>query len=134
MERTKSIGQIYAYVVCLASVITFIVTLSVIINSIFDYARPANSNNFRYASSGRDVTSFETYKASGSALTKDDSTTPTISDAELKIAYQDARQSQIDTVKFGAVKGMVTSGLLLLFAIGLFWSHWRLAKSYSTLA
>ena len=131
MEKTKSIGQIYAYLVCLASVIAFIVTLSIIVNSIFDYARPANSNNFRYASSGRDVTSFETYKASGNAFGKEDSTTTQMSDAELKVAYQDARQSQIDTVKFGAVKGMVTSGLIMLLAIGLFWSHWRLAKSYS---
>lgn len=134
MERTKSIGQLYAYLVCLASVIAFIVTLSIIVNSIFDYARPVNSNNFRYASSGRDVTSFETYKASGNALGKEDSTTAQMSDAELRVAYQDARQSQIDTVKFGAVKGLVTSGLILLLAIGLFWSHWRLAKSYSTLA
>lgn len=129
MEKTKTVGQIYAYIVCLISIVATIVTIGVILNAIFDYTKPTNSNSFRFSNNGRDLTSFETYKATG--VTDKNTTTTQISDAELRVAYQDARTSQIDTVKYEAVKAIVTSGLVLLVALGLFWSHWRLAKSYT---
>jgi hypothetical protein len=133
MERVKAIGQLYAYIVSLASIIATLITFGIIISSIFDYVSPMHSDSFRFGNNGRDVTSFETYKASGQTL-KDGSASIQMSDSELRLAFEAARQNQIDSAKYSALKGIVTSGLVLLLAQIFFWTHLRIAKRYSTLA
>lgn len=132
MEKSKTIGQIYAYLVCLAAIIIAIVCVGLIVRSIFNYASPLNSNDY-YSGYTHSYESFESYKTSVIQYSTADSKTATlasVSNDELRQAYNDEKSGYINRVKFDALKTITIDGLLILLAVILFFTHWRLAKHY----
>ncbi|MEI6477910.1 MAG: hypothetical protein WCO52_02890 [bacterium] len=127
MHKQSIVPLLYGYIVCLVSIITFLVGISMAGRAILSYQNPLRS--YSCCSSG-DVTSFDTYKStypvqySSTGVAK---TAP--SDADLQRQYEQARQDRIDNGKFQASQDGLNGALLILAAVLLFGFHWRwLAK------
>ena len=61
MEKNNKIGLIYGYAVCLVAVIVFLISMSTLVNAIFDLSDPTHAEVY----SGRDdpsLASFDIYK------------------------------------------------------------------------
>lgn len=122
MGTFNKISPIYGYVVCLVSIIVILISMTAFINATFDYAQPAQSNSYAYRFS-----SFETYKANNAVTVKSDvSIEPAkLTDAELRSAFDTEKATQLEQVKFSALKSIITSGFMILLSLVLFVWHWR---------
>lgn len=105
MDTSGRAWQWYGYAVCLIAVITGLLCLSAVINNAFELARP--------------VGSYETYDA----MPREPA--DTTSEAARRARFEAMRTDRIAERRFHAMKGMVTSAVLLAVAIALFAMHWR---------
>lgn len=127
MEKIKTIGQVYAYLVCLASIVITIVCVGFIVRSIFNYVSPLNSNDY-YSNYNHNYQSLDTYKASLINYVDNTNKTNPMSDEETQKAFTDEKAGFIDKVKFDAIKTITVDSLLVVLSAILFLTHWRLAK------
>jgi hypothetical protein len=130
MEKNHLIPKIYGYAVCLVSVIVTLIAVGNIVSAAFDRIDPTNVHNYNYSTSANDVSSFEAYKASYQAnqnapTGEKISTSPVLTEEQLRDNYEAARDSQIRSVKVGSAKSMTMYGSLLLLVIILFVTNWR---------
>jgi hypothetical protein len=118
------------YVVCVVCVITFLVGVSGFVDAMFERAYPLQSRGGAYGPMGQSLTSFESFRASGAERRRME-TRPvaapadTPSTAELRAQYESLRAERIEAGKFWATQRLVKFGLLIVFAIALFLTHWR---------
>jgi len=133
MDKAGIIPKIYGYLVCLAAVIVFLISVAQIVNASFALSDPIHTRDYMYATPMYDLSSFDAYKAdyarqtSYSVLdaTKTTATTTALTDEQLTAAYNSARDNQISSVRLQATR-TITSYIILLIVAGLlFWSHWR---------
>lgn len=113
-------AQIYGYVICVVAVITFLIALGNLINSMMDLGNPL------YAGYGNEtnLASFENYKANAmKEFTKEAAYVPT--DVELKKMYEAAREEVIARQTHRTQKNIYVSGVLVLVSILLFFVHWK---------
>ena len=138
MDRSSRIAQAYGYAVCLIAVITILISLVQIVNALFNLSDPLRAEGF---GRGAALTSFAAYKRSVSnpqvtmrpdmqpapapGSTKVDSVGAPPSETELRQAFEDERLDQIGNVRFRSMRTLVTSGLMIVFAVVLFFTHWR---------
>jgi NADH:ubiquinone oxidoreductase subunit 3 (subunit A) len=120
--RTNRIQQLYGYAVCLIAVITFLIAASSLVNAVFDRMRP---DAYEWGSS-----SFESYKReqqSQVAATREKTgeAVPLPSDSTLRREFESSRVERKANAEWRANKSMVTSSLMIVFAILLFLTHWR---------
>jgi hypothetical protein len=106
MEKSGRAWQWYGYAVCLTAVITGLLCVSAIINNAFDLGNPAVASGEMPFQPGRAA---------------DDTT----SEATQRARYEAARADRIANRRFYAMKGLVTSLVMLAIAVGLFTTHWR---------
>lgn len=104
MEKSHRIAQIYGYLVCLVAVITFLISISQLVNSLIDLGDPIHAG--WTSESAPSLASYENYKidilkstgkqgeSSGAVYIPDDQT--------LKIMYQAARDNKIQLEKHRA--------------------------------
>ena len=132
MEKKSKAPLIYGYAVCLVTVITFIIAVADMVNSISDLGDPLYAErNYTKAPS---LASFENYKMDIlSSGEKDTSFVP--DDETLKSMYESARDDKIRSVKHRANRSIMVSSLLIIICIALFATHWiwirRISKSSS---
>jgi hypothetical protein len=107
MNTSGRAWQWYGYAVCLTAVITGLIGVSAAINNGFDLANPA------VASGG--AVPFEAQRAVGD----------TTSEATQRARFDAMRADRIVNRRFYAMKGLVTSLVLLVIAAALFTTHWR---------
>jgi hypothetical protein len=141
MEETKvrfnRMPQIYGYLVCLVTVITFLISVTTLINAVIDLGDPmhagwispgspslASYNNYKM-----DILKSQTEKdTSKSSFTPDDKT--------LREMYESAKADRIQSQKHMANKSIIVSSILIIFCIILFSTHWmwmrKLAKAEKT--
>jgi hypothetical protein len=141
MEETKvrfnRMPQIYGYLVCLVTVITFLISVTTLINAVIDLGDPmhagwispgspslASYNNYKM-----DILKSQTEKdTSKSSFAPDDKT--------LREMYESAKADRIQSQKHMANKSIIVSSILIFFCIILFSTHWvlmrRLAKAEKT--
>ena len=128
MEKSNRVQLVYGYTVCVIAVVTFLICASVIVNNVFDLAKPLNAG---YAIESS-LSSFEAYKATYQkdqrGTTATEARPDTASEATLRVRYDALRADRISRVTFQAWKAIVTSGLLLIIAVALFVLHWRWMK------
>lgn len=126
MDRVR-VGQIYGYLVCLIAVVTFLISLNSAVGAAIDLSDPLYSSRFR---ADPRLASFEVYRLEleqrrpvppGVAGEPEPSRADT---AALRAAYEAAREDHIRSVRFQAIRELVTSGLLVLVAAALFVVHW----------
>ena len=123
--------MIYGYLVCLVAVITFLITVTILVNSVMDLSDPLHAQSYTPAGSPS-LASFENYKVdilkSGE---KEQTFVP--DDATLKAMFEAAKDDKIQGVKHRANRSIIVSGILIIISIVLFITHWmwvrRLGKS-----
>lgn len=126
MDRAR-IGQIYGYLVCLIAVVTFLVSLNSAVGAAIDLSDPQYSS--RYRADPR-LASFEVYRVEMQqrrlvSPVPGGAPEPIPTDtAELRAAFEAAREDHIRSVQFQARRELVTSGLLVVVAAALFVVHW----------
>lgn len=126
MDKPNRIAQIYGYTVCLVALIVALISLTAIVNAMFERANPLQANRF----GGVALTSFDAYKATRSrdpmpSDPNEATRRDTIPDAVLRQRYDALVADRIATTRYQTGKTLTTSGILLLVAIGLFVFHWR---------
>ena len=144
---TNRISQAYGYGVCFITVIVMLIGIKQVVDAAFDLSDPVRANGGGYGTMGRNITSFELYKADakrqpenrgapngpdGPAARVDQSSSraaaDTASDAELRRLYEAERESVIANVRFRSIRSLVGNLLLLVVAAVLFVIHWRWLK------
>jgi|ERR1035437_245061 predicted PurR-regulated permease PerM len=129
MEKSNLFTHIYGYLVCLVTVITFLICITSLVNAVIDKTDPLSSTFGSYNSP--DLTSFDTYKLDlMKTIQQKDSNQKNVlpDDQTLRKVYEAAKQSKIDKVVFNCNKNIIISGLLILICLILFLIHWRLAR------
>lgn len=126
MDKPNRIAQIYGYTVCLVALIVALISLTAILNAMFQRANPLQADRFGSVA----LTSFEAYKATqyrdpmrynpNEATRRD-----TLPDSVLRPRYDALVADRILTTRYQTGKTLTTSAILLLVAIGLFVFHWR---------
>jgi hypothetical protein len=131
MANTNRIAQAYGYAVCFIAVVAILISSQSIVRSLFDLSDPLRSEG--YGRSGP-LTSYSAFKREQLQRTNVPMRTRTgISDTaaapptetELRQMFEDERLDQIGNVRFRAMKTLVSSVLLIMIAIALFFIHWR---------
>jgi hypothetical protein len=128
MEKSTKVGaQIYGYSVCLVAVITFLISMTGLVNAILDLGDPLHSG---YTPPGSpSLASYENYKLdvmkSFNQSTAGNKETFLPDDASLRSMYEAARSEKISKVRHDSNKALLLSGLMILIAGILFITHWR---------
>ena len=113
MARKVYIREIYFYIVCLISIILFIVGLSTTAENIVNYIKPTT-----YSTRASIVPAYKT-----------DPNNSTMSDAEINRIADEEIAMQINNEKIMALKNLLRGVVFLIIAIPLFTVHWMKAQS-----
>lgn len=116
----KSIYQIYAGVICVVAVITFLICISTVFASFIDYLDPLNSSRTEIS-----LSSFEYFKMDLlKTTTKDQFYIP--SDVEIQKMYDAAKEQHLEGLHHRIIKSFAVNGLAIVLSLLLFFTHWRL--------
>jgi hypothetical protein len=143
MDRINSrIAQVYGYAVCFITVIVMLIAIKQVVDAAFDLSDPIRAEGGGFGRMGRQLTSFELYKADArrqTGMRPDGAPMPvgvassrvatdTLSDAELRRLYDAEREAAIGNARFRATRSLVGNLLLIVLAGVLFGIHWRWLK------
>ena len=131
MEKSQKTGaQIYGYAVCLVAVITFLISVTDLVNAIMDMGDPLHAG--WVSPESLSLASYEIYKMDVlKSLPKNEgsSSASYIPDEDgLKAMYEAAKADKIRKTELNARKRMIVGGLLIIICITLFITHWRWMK------
>lgn len=125
MEKKRKVIQVYAIIVCIVAIITFIISVSVLVSSIIDRSDPLLSGY-----SKKDLSSFENYKMEVlKSVKKDQAYIP--DDATIKQMYKSAKDEKIRKVLHESLNSIVVTSILIVICIILFITHWWLIRKYN---
>ena len=113
MARKVYIREVYFYVVCLISIVLFIVGIVTLADNITNYVKPT------------------TYTTKASMLPgyKADGYYSNLSDEEINRMVEEELALQLKNEKLNALKSLIRGGVLLIIAIPLFTIHWTRAQA-----
>lgn len=126
MEKKRKIIQVYAVIVNVVAIITFIISATSLISAVIDRNDPlyAGYNN------KADLSSFEKYKLDVlSSTSKDAAFIPT--DEAIQDMYEAAKADKISKVNHSTFRSIMVSSVIMGFCLFLFGIHWWLFKKYS---
>lgn len=126
MEKKRNLIQVYAIIVNVVAIITFIISLSTLVSALIDRSDPSYVETF----SKVDLSSFEKYKLDVLNTTEQDNTYIPDDDTIRKM-YEDAKSEKINKVKHQSFRSIMVSSLIIIIAILLFTFHWWLARKYA---
>ena len=130
MEKTQRIAQIYGYLVCLVAVITFLISISQLVNSLIDLGDPIHAG--WTPESAPSLASYENYKMDilkwTSKQSEPENTVYIPDEQTLKIMYKAAYDDKVQLEKHRAIRTIIIHGLLALICLILFITHWRWMK------
>ncbi|HEX4633145.1 MAG TPA: hypothetical protein VH163_04890 [Gemmatimonadales bacterium] len=125
MDKPNRVAQFYGYTVCLVALVIGLMSLSAILDNLFQRANPLQSD----LAFGVQLTSFEGYKASvvrESMFPRTPQSPPdTTSEATLRKRYDALVADRITATRYETSKALTTSCAFLIIAIVLFGTHWR---------
>ena len=125
MEKKRKPIQVYALIVCIVAIITFIICVSVLVSSILDRSEPLLSGYSRL-----DLSSFENFKMDKLGSFKENQTYMP-SDQELRTAFEAAKDEKIRKVLHNSLNAIVVSSIIIAICLILFFSHWWMMRKYS---
>lgn len=127
MEKTLRVSQIYGYLVCLIAVITFLIAITQLVNSLIDLSDPIHAG--WTSDKAPSLASFQNYKMDvlKSSVTDDESakTSYVPDDKTLHDMYQAAIDDKIGLERHRALRSIILSSLLVIICLALFVTHWR---------
>lgn len=112
MARRVYIREIYFYLICLISIVLFIVGLVTTVDNIINYAKPTT-----YTTKASLVSMYKSEQYIG------------MSDEEINKIVEDEFASQVNNEKTMAFKNLLRGIVLVIIAIPLFTVHWMKAQS-----
>ena len=119
MEKKQRIAQIYGYVVCLVTVITFLISVTHLVNAIIDLIDPLYARH-----SDLNLASFENFKMDALKSTqKEPAYVP--DDQTLRAMYEAAKADIIKSVQHRTRRSIIVNSLLIALCFALFGTHWR---------
>lgn len=125
MERKRKGIQVYAIIVCIVAIVTFIICFSIMISAIIDRSDPVNAGRSR-----QDLSSFESYKMQTMKTVKTDQAYVP-SNEELRSMYEAAKEDSINRVMHRTKRDLIVTGLLVVFCLILFGTHFYVLKKYN---
>jgi len=143
MDRINSrIAQLYGYAVCFITVVVMLIAIKQVVDAAFDLSDPIRAEGSGFGRMGRQLTSFELYKADAKrqivmrseggpmpvGVTPSRTATDTLSDRELRRLYDAEREAAVGNARFRATRSLVSNLLLMLLGGVLFGVHWRWLK------
>jgi hypothetical protein len=139
MEKPQKLAaQIYGYTICLVAVITLLITITTLVNALFDLQDPLHSINFRMMGSPS-LASFENYKMDvlKSTPRRDregaaENTSYVPDDKTLIAMFEAAKVDKIQSVKHSGHQQITISVLLIVICSILFMTHWSWMKRIRT--
>jgi len=133
MEKTLRVSQIYGYLVCLIAVVTFLISITQLVNSLIDLSDPIHAG--WTSDKAPSLASFQNYKMDilRSSTNGDESTQAAYvpDDKTLHEMYQSAIDDKIGLERHRALRSIIFSGLLVVICIALFVTHWRWMQKLS---
>lgn len=124
MEKKRKVIQVYAIIVSIVAIITFIICLSILVSSIIDRSDPFTSGSSRV-----DLSSYENYKMGVmKSIEKDQAYIP--DDQAIKQMYEAAKNQKINKTLHRTKRDIIVNSLLIVFCIILFFTHWWMIKKY----
>jgi hypothetical protein len=135
MEKTQKVGsQIYAYSVCIVAVITFLISVTTLVNAIIDLQDPIHVFGW---GGGPSLASYENYKMDilKSSQKGDESsqTSYVPDDQTLRAMYEAAKADKIQSIKHQSDKSIIVGSLLIIICVILFVTHWRWVRKLNKL-
>lgn len=126
MEKSQKIVQIYGYTVCLVALITFLIAISTLVNSVMDKSDPLHSG---FTPAGTpSLASYENYKMDilKNAPKENDATkiSNQPDDNTLRAMYQSAKDDKIQSSLHDIKKSIMVETIMLVLSIIIFISHW----------
>lgn len=121
MEKKYKMARVYGYLVCLVTVITVIINIAGIVNSILDLQDPLHAGF--YPGNAPSLASYNNYKMDILRSEKT-ATNYTPDETTLKQMYESARADKIQNVQHDGYKSITVNGVLIVFCIILFIIHW----------
>ncbi len=123
----RSILQVYATIILIVTVITFLITLGGILSAIIDRSAPLHAGRTEIS-----LSSFENFKMDAlRASTKDAAYVP--DDPTIIKMYEAAKKNKIESVMHQTKNSLIVNSLILFFCLMLFPIHWRLLRSQVSL-
>ncbi len=128
MEKsTRIAAQVYGYAVCLVAVITFLISITTLVNAIIDLGDPIHSGWTPQGSPS--LASYENYKLDilkSSGKESENMKAGYIPDEQtLRAMYEAAKNDKILSERHQANKSILISSLVLIICGILFFTHWR---------
>ncbi len=136
MEKPqRTVALIYGYAVCLVAIITLLISVPNVVNSLMDLSDPIHAGNYYSPGKQASLASYEIYKMDilsqpqeGGAAGQ---TTYVPDEATLKAMYEAARVDKIASAVHIARRSIIVFGLLTLISILIFWFHFRWVRAVS---
>ncbi len=137
MEKPqKLVAIIYGYIICLVAVSTLLVTVTSLVNSLFDLQDPLHATNFRFGGAGSaNLASFDNYKMDVLKSTQRRDREGTAENASyipddktLNAMYEAAKADKIQSVRHAGHQQITISVLLIVICTILFITHWNWMK------
>jgi hypothetical protein len=136
MEKSQKVGaQIYAYSVCIVALITFLISVTTLVNAFIDLQDPLHV--FGWAPGGPSLASYENYKMdilkSSQKGNESSQASYVPDDQTLRAMYEAARADRIQSVKHQSNKSIIVGSLLIFICVILFVTHWRWVRKLNKL-
>jgi hypothetical protein len=131
MEKSQKVGaQIYGYTICLVAVITFLISITTLVNAVIDLEDPIHAGWTQPGSPS--LASFENYKMDLLKTSKqgDETNQPSYvpDDETLRAMYQAAKDDKIQSVRHQSHRSIIIDFILIIISFALFITHWRWMK------
>jgi hypothetical protein len=137
VERSDRVPQLYGYTACLVGLLWALSSIVGLVESAQALAAPAyhRQNEYGFEPS---ITSFEAFRLTYDRARRFAAPDPgqakidTLPEPELRRRYETYRADRIAATEVEARQGLVTKGVSLLLAVGLFAFHWRWLRQRPT--
>lgn len=127
MEKSQKTGaQIYGYAVCLVAVITFLISVTDLVNAIIDLRDPMHAG--WTPPEAPSLASYENYKMDIlKSVQKGDDTSESFipDDQALRTMFEAAKTDRIQSARHKANQSIIIGSLLIVICAVLFITHWR---------
>ncbi len=122
MEKKHKIMQVYAVIICVVTVITFLISVSAIVSAMMDRSDPLHAWRSEVKLSSLENFKMDVLKSSQ----KDQAYVP--DDATILKMYESAKNDKILNVQHQSTTTITVSGIVIVICLVLFGTHWVLLR------
>jgi hypothetical protein len=136
MEKpVRTIVLIYGYAVCLVAIITLLISVPNMVNSMIDLTDPLHAGGYYSPVKQANVASYEIYKmellSAPQEAGKAGQATYVPDEVTLRAMYETARADRIASATHIARRSIIVFGMLAVISIVIFLFHFRWMRSLS---